>query len=190
MLWQSVLRNLFRADVNYGSRTPVSGTPAWITLKVMTGGFATGDFLAGGALQKHESALLDRLSGTIPGEERRALNSHFLSESGLSECFDMLRTGCYEIAVPEEGPYWSSPGLHRMDTPRKREESWRKSHPTSICFASTLARLRVPAVRPARRFIFRPSALPSKVSSASSQICRFFLSANRSPFGDRFTTES
>ena len=101
--WQSVLRNLFRGDVNYGSRTPVSGTPAWVTLRVMTGGFATGDFLAGGALQKHESALLDRLSGTIPGEERRALNSHFLSESGLSECFDMLRTGCYEIAVPEEG---------------------------------------------------------------------------------------
>ena len=101
--WQSVLRNLFRADVNYGSRTPISGTPSWVTLRVMTGGFATGDFLAGGELQKHESALLERLSETIQGEERRSLNSYFLSESGLSECIDMLRTGRYEIAVPEEG---------------------------------------------------------------------------------------
>lgn len=101
--WQAVLRNLFSANINYGSRTPVTGTPAWVTLRVMTGGFATGDFLAGGELQEHESALLDRLSGTMPGEERRALNSYFLSESGLSECIDMLRTGCYEITVPEEG---------------------------------------------------------------------------------------
>ena len=103
MRWQSILRNLFKADVSYGSRTPISGTPAWVTLRVMTGGFATGDFLAGGELQKHEIALLDRLSGTVPGEERRALNSYFLSELGLSECLEMLRIGCYEIPVPEEG---------------------------------------------------------------------------------------
>ena len=34
MRWQSILRNLFKADVSYGSRTPISGTPAWVTLRV------------------------------------------------------------------------------------------------------------------------------------------------------------
>jgi hypothetical protein len=69
----------------------------------MTGGFATGELLAGGALQEHESEFLLRLPEINPGEERRALNSYFLSESGLSDCLEMLRTGRYEISVPEEG---------------------------------------------------------------------------------------
>ncbi len=46
--WTSVLSNLLDQSVEYGSRTPLRGVPAWATLEVVTGGFATGTLLAGG----------------------------------------------------------------------------------------------------------------------------------------------
>lgn len=37
--------------INVGSRRPVN-VPEWVTLEVVTGGFATGKYLAGGEIEK------------------------------------------------------------------------------------------------------------------------------------------
>lgn len=46
--WQQVIGNLLQGTVEYGSRTPIAEIPGWVTLEVVTGGFATGNLLAGG----------------------------------------------------------------------------------------------------------------------------------------------
>lgn len=101
--WETVLRNILSGTVGYGTREPVAGVPGWATLEVVTGGFTTGDLLAGGPVQDHERELLKSLPPCRTGEERQTLNTFYLSESGFSELRDRLQSGCYEIAVPEEG---------------------------------------------------------------------------------------
>lgn len=100
--WVTVLENIMSGSVQYGSRTPVEAVPAWATLEVVTGGFATGELLAGGPLQQHEESLLKNLQA-VEGEQRRALNSYFLTDAGLEELQKKLQTGGYDIGVPEEG---------------------------------------------------------------------------------------
>ena len=46
--WQQVIEGMFSGALNVGSRTPVLDTPPWVTLEVVTGGFVTGNMLAGG----------------------------------------------------------------------------------------------------------------------------------------------
>lgn len=101
--WEAVLRNILTGAVAYGSRTPVEGVPGWATLEVITGGFATGELLAGGPLQGHEQKLLEEIPSVPGGEERCALNAHFLTDAGLAELRNRLYSGCYDVAVPEEG---------------------------------------------------------------------------------------
>ncbi|WP_425564240.1 hypothetical protein, partial [Oryzihumus leptocrescens] len=40
--WQAVLSGMATGHLAVGSRTPVADTPAWVTLEVVPGGFATG----------------------------------------------------------------------------------------------------------------------------------------------------
>jgi hypothetical protein len=101
--WETVLRNILTGAIEYGSRTPVEEVPVWATLEVVTGGFATGELLASGPLQEHERALLASIPGVQEGDERRALNAFFLTDAGLAELQDRIGTGCYDVAVPEEG---------------------------------------------------------------------------------------
>lgn len=101
--WETVLRNVLTGSLDYGSRTPVADAPAWATLEVVTGGFATGALLAGGKLQDHEQEMLTRLPPVPTGGERQALNAYFLTEGGLSELQRRLSSGSYDIRVPEEG---------------------------------------------------------------------------------------
>jgi hypothetical protein len=88
-------------EMNVGSRTPVPA-PAWATLEVAHGGFATGRLLAGGALQPHEHALLARLGHPADDRARAALNAWFLGEDGQGELRARLHDGAYRIGVPEE----------------------------------------------------------------------------------------
>ena len=101
--WETVLTKILTGTIEYGTRTPVGGTPAWVTLDVITGGFATGELSAGGPLQEHEKSSLEKLPRVNVGEERRSLNAYFLTDAGLSELQSALRTGCYDLKVPEEG---------------------------------------------------------------------------------------
>ncbi len=101
--WATVLRNILTGSVEYGSRTPVEGVPEWVTLEVVTGGFATGELLAGGPLLEHEKRALEGFARDPSHSGRRTLNTNFMTDSGLAELQDRLRTGCYDLSVPEEG---------------------------------------------------------------------------------------
>lgn len=101
--WQTVLQNILSGSLEYGSRTPLNKVPAWATLEVVTGGFATGQLLAGGPLQEHETKLLTTVPTVRKVEERSALNSYFLTDAGLADLQQKLETKCYDVGVPEEG---------------------------------------------------------------------------------------
>jgi hypothetical protein len=101
--WVSIFEGMLSGVLRVGSRTPVVGAPAWATLEVAHGGFATGNLLAGGAIQPHERELLSKLPAPGEGAERIASNTYFLSDAGIAELQRLLKSGCYRVAVPEEG---------------------------------------------------------------------------------------
>lgn len=94
--WELALTGMQQGTVQVGSRTPTAA-PAWVTLEVLAGGFATGGHLAGGALRDHERAHADRLG--LPAT-RLALNVHYLMSGAAGE---LLASGHYRVEVPEEG---------------------------------------------------------------------------------------
>jgi hypothetical protein len=102
--WSAMFKSIVDGGIAVGSRTPISGAPIWITLEVLTGGFATGEFLAAGSLQPHEQTLLGQLSAaTELANPRHALNVYFLTDAGISRLQELLRSAEYEVGVPEEG---------------------------------------------------------------------------------------
>ena len=48
--WDKVIAGMHDGSISVGSRIPVEGRPEWLTLEVVTGGFATGGLMAGGDL--------------------------------------------------------------------------------------------------------------------------------------------
>src|SRR5262245_57459848 len=101
--WQQVVAGLVDGTLHPGSRTPVAQTPAWVTLEVAHGGFATGSFAAGGPLQPHEQEKLASIARPANAAERTALNLHFLDDAGRAELATMLRDARFRVRVPEEG---------------------------------------------------------------------------------------
>ncbi len=101
--WAKVLEGMRDGTISVGARVPVSDVPAWATLQVVTGGFATGGLLAGGPLLDYERELLARLPLAPEGEPRRVINSYFLTEEGLAEMTAMVESGCYTLDVAEQG---------------------------------------------------------------------------------------
>ncbi|MYW97860.1 hypothetical protein G3I59_46455 [Amycolatopsis rubida] len=97
--WQDVLTGMATSSLRIGSRTPVADTPAWVTLEVVHGGFATGRFLAEVALSPAEAALCAEGPGTT---ERERLNLWYLTDAGLAALRAMLATESYRIEVPED----------------------------------------------------------------------------------------
>lgn len=101
--WETVLENILSGKVDYGSRKPIKDVPVWATPEVVTGGFATGKLLAGGPLLAHEKDLLVKIKKSSGSEDRRFLNTHYLTEEGIAWLQERLMSGCYDINVPEEG---------------------------------------------------------------------------------------
>lgn len=81
--WIDVFVQILSGDLRVGSRKPTKA-PEWVTLKVLPGGFASGELLA--ALQ--------------PGDTP---NANFLGLEGARRLGEMLDNGCYRLAVPEHG---------------------------------------------------------------------------------------
>lgn len=100
--WRQVMEHILAGTAAYGSRTPFADVPAWATLEVATGGFATGALLAGGALTEYERALATSCAGVRAGRERLDLNAWHLTDAGLDALQQRLRSGDYRIDVPEE----------------------------------------------------------------------------------------
>jgi len=63
-MWRSVLAGMADGSLTIGSSTPVAGTPAWVTLEVAHGGFASGRLLAESPLGDDERALLNHASAS------------------------------------------------------------------------------------------------------------------------------
>jgi hypothetical protein len=101
--WVSVLDGMISGRFAVGSRQPIQDVPVWATPEVVTGGFVTGRLLAGGPVQAHEEEQLSRLTRLDDCSDRQTLNAYFLSDTGLAEITQRLQSGCYDIAVPEEG---------------------------------------------------------------------------------------
>jgi len=102
--WRAVIEGMTSGTVAVGSRTPVAGTPAWVTLEVAHGGFATGRYLAEGPWLAHEGERLRELPVGVHGStERERLNAWYLSDSGQEALCQALRDGRMHIEVPEEG---------------------------------------------------------------------------------------
>jgi hypothetical protein len=101
--WSRVLDSISSGAIDYGSRVPVQGFPPWVTLEVVTGGFATGKALAGGPLAEDEVELLERVHPDSHSSGRMALNYFFLSEPGQAELRSLLESGRFRVEVPEEG---------------------------------------------------------------------------------------
>ncbi|KAG9392856.1 hypothetical protein J8273_5789 [Carpediemonas membranifera] len=97
--WMHTIYGMLTGDIAVGSRAPIKDTPTWVTLEVLRGGFASGDFVAGGPLLQWESDLAVQHHV----EPHRAdLNRFFLTGQGMKIILDMLVTGKYRVSVPEE----------------------------------------------------------------------------------------
>lgn len=103
LAWEAVLSGIATGTLGIGSRTPVANTPAWVTLEVAHGGFATGRYAAEGPIAEDERSWLDRVPAGSGTTERMRLNTWFLSDEGLNHLGELLRTGHYSIEVPEHG---------------------------------------------------------------------------------------
>jgi hypothetical protein len=100
--WTAALHGMLSGNIHVGTRTPVAATPAWATLEVLHGGFASGRLLAKGELLLHEQSLAQELAAA-EGCERAVINQHYLTDVGFAELQSLLSTGKYRIGVPEEG---------------------------------------------------------------------------------------
>jgi hypothetical protein len=89
--WRAVIAGMADGTLAVGSRTPVAGTPAWVTLEVAHGGFATGRYLAEVEPTEDE-----------PGTTREQVNLHYLTDAGQATLLDALTSGNYRIDLPED----------------------------------------------------------------------------------------
>lgn len=97
--WLDVMGAMAAGTVAVGSRTPVQDLPAWVTLEVLRGGFATGRALAECPLEGDELSLCARLG--LPAQ-RRVLFGYFLTDAGQMELYDLLDSGTYAVSIPED----------------------------------------------------------------------------------------
>jgi hypothetical protein len=100
--WTDALMGVLGGSIAPGDRRPVANLPVWVTLEVVTGGFATGKAMSAGPLRPHEQQLLCELGLADAPNPRLALNCHFLSAVGLRRLADALKTSRYDVEVPEE----------------------------------------------------------------------------------------
>ncbi|WP_328490200.1 hypothetical protein [Streptomyces zaomyceticus] len=145
--WRRVLAGMAAGTLKVGSRTPVRDLPAWVTLEVLHGGFATGAARAGGPLLPYETEAA-RKAG-VP-EDREALFAHCLTEQGLAELWTLLDSTCYEVHLPEEAALLTVAWLVRAGESEAALELVREISP----FAATL------------RFTPRPTASPAPATDA------------------------
>lgn len=102
--WQDVVSGMAGGTLAVGSRTPVADTPAWVTLEVAHGGFATGRYLAEVPLSEDETARVASLPDEVPGSnDRERLNLWYLGDAGQAELLDAVRAGRFRVELPEDG---------------------------------------------------------------------------------------
>lgn len=108
--WRTTIEAMASGAVDVGSRTPVRGLPAWATLEVLRGGFATGGAVAARDLEPDERRILD--DAGLP-RDRRTLFLHHLSEPGWAALSALLDSGDYTVRFPEEAALLTAVWLAR-----------------------------------------------------------------------------
>ena len=102
--WNAFYTAVMEGKLTIGSRTPVTDTPAWVTLEVAHGGFATGRYLAETEIEEDELHLLANVPAEVVGATaRERLNVWFLSDQGLAYLTSLITTRKYRIDLPEHG---------------------------------------------------------------------------------------
>lgn len=102
--WKTILSGIMTGDLKVGARTPVSGMPIWATPEVARGGFATGDYAAGGPLLSHEKTIAEELginSSSVP-LARQQINKWFLTADGVDQLKTRAQERRFQITQPEE----------------------------------------------------------------------------------------
>jgi hypothetical protein len=101
--WEDVIAGIASGHLKVGSRTPVADTPAWVTLEVSHGGFATGRYLAESPLRDDELERVRSLPTGAPGStDRERLNLWYLGDEGQAVLLRAMRTEQYRVDLPEE----------------------------------------------------------------------------------------
>lgn len=101
--WQAVVAGMAEGRLTVGSRTPIADTPAWLTLEVAHGGFATGRYLSEAPLRADEQERLRSLPAGAPGTtDRERLNLWYLTDAGQAELLAALASGRYRVELPED----------------------------------------------------------------------------------------
>ena len=108
--WQQVIDGMADGTLRIGSRRPLAELPAWVTLKVVRGGFATGK-----AAAAIPPAVDERLRAQRLGIEatRQAIFESWLTPEGLAELEVLLETGAYNVGFPEHAVLLSVAALLR-----------------------------------------------------------------------------
>ncbi|WP_019926290.1 hypothetical protein [Nocardia sp. BMG111209] len=101
--WREVLGGMAIGHITVGSRTPVADLPAWVTLEVVHGGFATGRAQSEIPSSATEAELIARLPEEVPGDtDRERLNLWYLGDVGRADLLASIANGRYRIEVPED----------------------------------------------------------------------------------------
>lgn len=108
--WAGVLQGMADGTISIGSRTPIAGLPAWVTLDVLRGGFARQTPAAQTPVEREEIALAHRV-GITPS--RSAIFGYFLTDDGLARLWELLDSGGYRIDIPEDAALLSMAWLLR-----------------------------------------------------------------------------
>ncbi len=108
--WQQVIDGVADGTLRIGSRRPLAELPAWVTLRVVRGGFATGK-----AAAAIPPAVDERLRAQRLGIEatRQAIFESWLTPEGLAELEVLLETGAYNVGFPEHAVLLSVAALLR-----------------------------------------------------------------------------
>lgn len=94
--WREVLDGILSGALKVGSRTPTE-YPAWVTLEVLRGGFATGKAVAEGDSSPSELSTFDTAD-----TRRENLFSLALTEVGQSKLGALVDDKRYRVNIPEE----------------------------------------------------------------------------------------
>ncbi len=96
--WEGVLAGMADGSIKVGDRTPVAGFPAWVTLEVLHGGFATGRALAEEPIDTAERAVAERAGVR---SDWIGLFGYHLTDEGLEELRSLMESGSFRLAAPE-----------------------------------------------------------------------------------------
>ena len=101
--WRSVLQGMADGTLAVGSRTPVRDTPAWVTLDVTHGGFASGSYLAELPPRTEELAVVAGQGHDVPGStDRERVNLWYLTDAGLASLRQAQAQGSCRVELPED----------------------------------------------------------------------------------------